>query len=146
MSTLVIDANIAIKWVIGERGSEAALSLRRKGRLIAPDLLIAECANVLWKKVRRDELSTDEALFAARLLQHADLELLPSRSLLVDAALIAIHLDHPAYDCVYIALAAANDCRFVTADAVLVRKLREGADKMLGERVLPLSEAAAGSS
>jgi len=145
MSVLVIDASIAIKWVVEERGTEAALSLRRTGRLIAPDLLIAECANVLWKKVRRHELTVKQALYAANLLQHAELELLPTRSLLADAAAIAINLDHSAYDCVYIALAtAANDCRFVTADEALVRKLR--GNTVLSERVLSLTDAESGNS
>jgi predicted nucleic acid-binding protein len=144
MSVLVIDASIAIKWLVEERGTEAALSLRRTGRLIAPDLLIAECANVLWKKVRRHELTVEQALYAANLLQHAELELLPTRSLLADAAAIAINLDHPAYDCVYIALAAANDCRFVTADEALVRKLR--GNPVLSERVLSLTDAESGNS
>lgn len=138
MTTLVIDASIAIKWVVEEPGTAAALSLLKKARLIAPELLIAECANVLWKKVRGKELSREEALLAARLLQGAALELLPTRPLLDVAVRIAIELDHPAYDCVYIALAMVNDCRFVTADEGLVRKIRRG--DALRERVILLKE------
>ena len=48
---LVVDARVAVKWVIQEPGTAEALELRRHQSL-APDLLIAECANVLWKKVR----------------------------------------------------------------------------------------------
>jgi predicted nucleic acid-binding protein len=47
---------IGIKWVIEEEGTKEALALRNQA-LVAPDLLIAECANVLWKKVRRREPS-----------------------------------------------------------------------------------------
>lgn len=65
------------------------------------------------------------ALLAARLLQGAELELLPTLSLLETATLIAIELAHPAYDCVYIATAAANNCPFVTADERLVRKVSQ---------------------
>ena len=64
MTHLVIDASVAIKWVIAEHGTREALSLRRH-RLFAPDLLVAECANVLWKKTRRNELTEDEARLAA---------------------------------------------------------------------------------
>jgi predicted nucleic acid-binding protein len=144
VSTLVIDSSIAVKWVIEETGTEAALSLRRRARLIAPDLLVAECANIFWKKVRRKELSSDEAHLAARLLQSADLELLPTRSLLDAAVLIAIELDHPAYDCVYVALAAATDCRFVSADERLLRKIRAGGGNAFRDRVISLDEAARG--
>ena len=55
MSDLVIDASIAIKWVIEEDRTKEALALRRQA-LAAPDLLVAECANILRKKVRRKEL------------------------------------------------------------------------------------------
>lgn len=143
MSTLVIDASIAIKWVVEEPGTAEALSLLGKAQLIAPELLAAECANILWKKVRGRELSREEALLAARLLQGAALELLPIRSLLEPAARIAIELDHPAYDCVYIALALDKDCRFVTADERLVRKVRQRRPDAFRDRVTSLIEAAA---
>jgi predicted nucleic acid-binding protein len=146
VKALVIDASIAVKWVIEEAGTADALSLRRQARLIAPDLLLAECANILWKKVRRDELSKDEALLAARLLQGADIELLPTRSLLEAATSIAIDLDHPAYDCVYVALAAANDCCFVTADQRFLRKVGQGGRGTFRDRVISLTEAANPSS
>jgi predicted nucleic acid-binding protein len=123
VNTLVIDASIAIKWVIEEEGTLQALTLRRKAKLLAPELLVAECANILWKKARRNELSREEALLAARLLQTAAIELVPTRSLLAAATRIAIELDHPAYDCLYLALAIENGCRFVTADERFLRKL-----------------------
>jgi hypothetical protein len=39
--------------------------LRQQARLVAPDLLVPECANIRWKKVPRKQLRMDEALFAA---------------------------------------------------------------------------------
>ena len=45
----VIDACVAVKWVIQEAGSEEARRLF-SARLEAPDLLLVECANILWKK------------------------------------------------------------------------------------------------
>jgi predicted nucleic acid-binding protein len=142
MNAFVIDASIALKWVVEEDGTEDALALRGRDKLLAPELLTAECANVLWKKVRRSELSQDEALLAARLLQASDIELLPTRSLLEAATRLAVTLNHPAYDCVYIALAIERDCRFVTADGRLIRKLREGRRRGLRDRVVALAEAA----
>jgi predicted nucleic acid-binding protein len=59
-------------------GTAEALTLRRGARLIAPEPPVAECGNIIWKKVRRDELSSDEAFLAARLFQAADIEFLPS--------------------------------------------------------------------
>jgi predicted nucleic acid-binding protein len=139
----VIDASIAIKWVVDEGGTPEALTLRDCGRLIAPDLLAAECANILWKKAQRKELSKDEALLAARLLQVADIELLPSRGLLEAAARIAIECEHPAYDWLYLALAVEHDCPFVTADSGFKRKLGQGRHARLRERVISLTDAVA---
>jgi predicted nucleic acid-binding protein len=144
MKTLVIDASVAIKWVVDEDGTEDALALRRRARLVGPDLLIAECANILWKKVKRRELWKDEALVAARLLQGAEIELLPTRSLLGAATRLAVELEHPAYDCLYLALAAENECQFVTADERLVSKIRQEARHELRNRAITLREAATG--
>ena len=121
MTDLVIDASVAIKWVIEEHGTREAIALRRH-RLFAPELLVAECANVLWKKTRRNELTLDEARLAARLLQRADIELAPMRALLEPATELAIAMDHPAYDCAYLALAESLTCDLVTADSKLSAK------------------------
>lgn len=135
---LVIDASIAVKWVVEEEGTGEALALRGASKLLAPDLLVPECANVLWKKVTRGQLAQDEALLAARLLQGADIEFLPTRALLEPATRLAIELGHPAYDCIYLALAADNDCRFVTADEGFIRKIHERGATTLRDRVVAL--------
>lgn len=139
---LVIDASIAVKWLIEEEGTPLALALRCRIKPIAPDLLTAECANILWKKVRRGELAQEEALLAARLLQAMEIELAPTRSLLEAATRIAIELDHPAYDCLYLAVTVDRNCRFVTADQRLLGKLREEKGNRFRDRVVSLAEAA----
>ena len=141
MSSLVIDASVAVKWVVEEEGTKEALALRDQA-LAAPDLLIAECANILWKKVRRNELSEQEAVFAAGLLARADIELMAMRPYLEAAVRIAVALDHPAYDCIYIALAEAEGLRFVTADMSLLRKVRRQASERYADRVVGLADTA----
>ena len=82
MNRIVIDASVAIKWVVEQDGTPEALALPEKYSLSAPDLFIPEYANILWKKVRRRELEKNEAILAARLLQRSDIELiseLPNR-------------------------------------------------------------------
>jgi len=138
---MVIDASVAVKWVIEEEGTTEALALRDRA-LAAPDLLIAECANILWKKVRRNELSEQEAVFAAGLLARADIELMAMRPYLEVAVRIAVALDHPAYDCIYIALAEAEELRFVTADMSLLGKVGQQASARYVDRVLSLADTA----
>lgn len=129
METLIIDASIAVKWVIEEEGTEQALRLRGRYHFAAPDLLVAECANILWKKVQRTELTLEEAQLASRLLQQADIELIGMRGLLEEATRLAILLGHPAYDCIYLALAKQRQCLFVTADERLLRIVQQKASK-----------------
>jgi len=143
LNSFVIDASVAVKWVVEENGTTDALAILKRARLAAPDLLMAECANILWKKVQRNELLADEAILGARLIQRVDMEIFPMRQLLESATRMAIELDHPAYDCVYLALALTNDWLFVTADDRFVRKLRQQASKRYKSAAILLAEAAA---
>lgn len=136
MTPLVVDASVVIKFVVDEEGKAEADRLLGIATLCAPDLLTAECANILWKKARRKEMSTADAIEAAELLRSADIELVPMRWLLAEATRLSIEIDHPAYACFYIALASARACRLVTADLVLVRKL---ATTAFGSVVVPLN-------
>ncbi len=137
---LVVDASVAIKVLVGEPDSGAAVEAYRSHHFLAPELLLAECANILWKKVRRGELSADEGLVASRLLQAMNIDLYPMRSLVVETARWTQVLDHPAYDCIYLALAASQGCALLTADKKLAEKVRRLAGT---PQIMLLSEALA---
>lgn len=119
----VVDASVAVKWVISEAGGENALALKGS-RLYAPDLWVAECANVLWKKATRNEISASEAEAAAMALEAADVELIATRPLLARAVALATRLGHAAYDCLYLLAAADLGVPLVTADARLAALAR----------------------
>jgi predicted nucleic acid-binding protein len=139
----VIDASVAVKWFVAEDGAEEAAALLEGHRLAAPDLLVVECANILWKKARRSELSAELAMLAGRALERLEIELVPMRQLIARSLELALELDHPAYDCVYLALAVMHGLSFVTADEKLVRKIGHSRARRLGFSVLSLPEAAA---
>jgi predicted nucleic acid-binding protein len=129
--------------VVEEEGTAVALSVRSSyDKLLAPDLLVSECANVLWKKVARGELTAQEAQMAARLLAASDIELVGTRAFLETATRLAIGLNHPAHDCTYLALALAQSCPFVTADAAFVGKVRAADDPVGAGTVLLLGAEA----
>ena len=54
-------------------------------------------ASILWKKVRRKELSEDETQIGARLIERADIEILPTRHLLTSATSLTIALPMTAF-------------------------------------------------
>jgi predicted nucleic acid-binding protein len=135
---VLIDASVAVKWVIKEPGNaEAVLLLDR--RLMGPDLLCAECANILWKKVARGELGPDEAGVAARALEAVEIDLIAMRSYLAAATALAVQLEHPAYDCVYLAVAITMEVPFVTADRRFVQRIRQVSSRFR-DRVVALAE------
>jgi predicted nucleic acid-binding protein len=142
VTDLVIDASVAVKWVVQEPGTQEALALR-KARLAAPDLIIPECANILWKKHRLGQLTSAEASAAAQLLERADMELVAMGAQLHRATELAIELDHPAYDCFYIALALDKGCAFATADQRLLRKAQQSSRKDVAVAIFDLYQAAA---
>jgi predicted nucleic acid-binding protein len=120
LNACIVDASVAIKWVVPETGTAEALALFGN-RLLAPALLQAEAANILWKKVKRGELSASEARIAARLLASFRIEFCSPGRELTRVLELAMALDHAAYDCVYLALAEERGVPMVTADAKLIR-------------------------
>lgn len=141
METLVADASIAIKWVVEEEGTDSAVELRSRFRFAAPELLIPECANILWKKVQRGELSPDEAVLAAKLLERSGIDFVSMTGLLEEATNLSIVLSHPAYDCAYLIAAQRTGSRFVTADMRLLRIVAERAPGEIARLCVSLPDA-----
>jgi predicted nucleic acid-binding protein len=121
MSTLVIDASVAVKWLIAEMHSNVARALADAGTdLIAPDLILAEVANALWRSVRMGRLTSSAAARAVDVLPPAFSRLVSAEPLLRRAFALAASIDHPVYDCLYLALAEREAADLVTADARLI--------------------------
>ena len=119
--SFVVDASVAIKWLVEEDGSDDAAELMRLP-LTAPDSWVVECVNALWKKVARKELSPDEARAGARAVQASGVTLEPTQSLAVDMLELSVRLNHPAYDCAYLALARRLNKVLVTTDHRLLAR------------------------
>jgi predicted nucleic acid-binding protein len=80
-------------------------------------------ANALWRKTTAREISAREADAAFDLVRRSGIDIRPSGPLLPRAMDLARRLDHPVYDCVYLALAEREEASFVTADQRLLRRL-----------------------
>ena len=113
--SIVIDASIALKWVLDEPGSEAAVALRDQ-ELIAPALWLAEAANALWRHARIGEIDGDEAAARFSELMNAPVASLPIEPYLEQALKLAGEIGQPVYDCIYLALALHHQTHVVTAD------------------------------
>lgn len=117
MKKLVVDASVAIKWFVPEIHSAAAVRLLNTELILsAPDLIAPEFGNTIWKKVRRQEITPEEAAEILIAFAGAGVDTYPSDILLPSAFRLALALDRTVYDSLYLALAVAQDCALVTAD------------------------------
>jgi len=127
VTTYVVDASVAMKWFVPEELSQEALTyLNDEHELLTPDLLWPEFANIAWKKVRRNELSAEEARHVLSLCHQVPFEIVESMTLIDSAFDIAVSLDRTVYDSVYLALAVLRDCVMITADRRLYNALQAG--------------------
>ena len=125
--SVTVDASIVIKWFVSEPMSqEARLLLARPIRLYAPGLLLAEFTNTIRKKVRRGEIADPRPYLNELASLPQIIALYPAAVLIERAAQIAFEIDHPIYDCLYLACAEATESPFVTADQRLADKAGNG--------------------
>ena len=126
---VVLDASVAVRWVIEEEGSvEAAILLDQEIGWIAPRLLLTEVASALRRKV------ADGAVAAALAGQALDtllqavadgiVHLADDERIVSQALLLAISLEHKLPDCLYLALAEREGAAIATADVRLARLAR----------------------
>ena len=118
MKEFVVDASVAIKWFVPEgHWAEASRLIDPDITLHAPDLFVAEMGNILWKKLRRREIDRQQAAAIVAAIGDSNVQLWPSSDLLPVAFDLAAALNHPVYDCLYLAAAIARNAAVVTADA-----------------------------
>lgn len=134
---VVVDASVVVKWFISEPLSDRALRLRDPSfDLCSPELLKLEVGSTLWKLARRGAIDSATLEHIARLLDRAPIRFVADASLAAAALGLARRLDHPIYDCVYLALAQAEAAPLVTDDSSLIERARAGGLERL---VLPLA-------
>jgi predicted nucleic acid-binding protein len=133
----IVDASVAIKWFIPEGDHDPALRLRQaRYALVAPDLMKIEVANALWRMQRKNELDSDECHSIIGALESGAVRYVSDGELFESAFRIARDIDHPVYDCMYLALARVERGKVVTADARFLDKAGRGG---LGRLIQPLS-------
>ena len=127
MSAFVVDASVAVKWLLPEPHDKEALRLARGGHdLLVPDLLFTEVSSALLKRVRRQEATIAEATRAMEHLGALTMQIHPAQPLLPLALELAVRFGRSIYDSVYLAIAVIRHCPVVTADRRLHDALAEG--------------------
>ena len=117
---VVVDASLALKWVLSEADSSTAITLLQKWNIektevIAPALFTYEATNILYRQVMTNKLSYEEVkklltkLFAIGILLNFALH--------KEISMRAMELSHrfglsAAYDAHYLALAEHEKCEY----------------------------------
>ena len=129
--TLVVDASVALKWVLPQPDSPLARALVPSGEeLLLPDFWPNEATNICWLQTHKGKWSADEATEALQLLR-AQVPPTPTGDLtLHEVALeIGLAVGHSTYDTLYVAFAIAVGARNVlAADGPFVRAMRRRPD------------------
>lgn len=131
MIALVLDANVAVKWLmpsVREPLTDEALRLLKRYlagevEFIVPDVFWAEVGNVLWKGARRQRWSRDDAEGVISDMRAREFATVSSLLLLPEALKIAFAYDRSVYDCLYAALAVESRTGLITADERLAHAL-----------------------
>lgn len=118
MRTVVIDANVAAALVLQlPYSARAREAIRSAERIIAPDIIVHEFTNVLWKIATQGRMTEGFARRALVTLDGLVSDFVAGRPIAHDALRIAIAFTHPVYDCFYLALAHERDAILMTADS-----------------------------
>ena len=92
--------------------------------MLAPNLVLWKLLNAGWKGLRLGAITSEQFQRLAHRAAEPFSHLAPSSALLARAGHWCLELDHPASDCLYVALAERERATLVSADQRLLRKLQ----------------------
>jgi predicted nucleic acid-binding protein len=118
MKSAVVDASVAVKWVVEEAFTDAAERLLTMGSALhAPSHWLAEATNaVVFYCVSRRLLTAEAAREKAAFLRHIPFQEYKLQELSRSATDLALALHASVHDTLYLALAVAKSVPCVTAD------------------------------
>jgi len=136
INNVVIDASVALSWVLPAEDTDQALSLRSyalenpQALLLVPPTFWYEVTNVFWEAVRRKRLNRQNALKALELL--IDFELTVWIADPESCLILSLTNNLAVYDSAYLDIAIDKQAALWTMDQPLKR-----AAESLGITVLP---------
>lgn len=120
----VVDASVAVALFVEQPNSAAADRALNQFDFYAPSLILPEIGNAMWKYKRHGVIP--ESQFRDCLVGLAGTYFFVEEmdeTVMYLAACVSADLDHPIYDCVYLAVAKKLKIPFLTADKKLINKL-----------------------
>jgi predicted nucleic acid-binding protein len=133
----VVDASVVVKVLVPEDDSDLARALiggtsdNGSDVRAVPSLLYLECANALWKLVRRGLLPAEDARPGVRDVLALPLQVWRAEHLAEAALELALTHDITAYDAAYLALSDLLTLPLVSADERFIRKAGGPNDRLV---------------
>lgn len=124
--TYIVDACVAVKWVVQEINYERArvlLKNRENEPLLAPDLLLPECINALQKKVKNNEFDIEDIKRVLPVFTKGISRFIPLVDMFEQAVDLSTSLPHSIYDCIYLTCAVKMQCKLITADMEFINQI-----------------------
>jgi len=124
MKICVIDAGVIAAAFFQEQFADVAGALLAADRpLQAPDLVISEVANVIWKRRIRNEIDDTEAAGLLADFRSLPLRITSSNELIESALELAMGTGRTVYDCLYLALAVKTKSIMISGDKRFINAL-----------------------
>ncbi|MBA2621220.1 MAG: type II toxin-antitoxin system VapC family toxin [Acidobacteria bacterium] len=122
----VVDASVATKWYVPEIYEQEVTRLQQSGdKFHAPELILPEFGNIVWKKVLRQEITEKEGQRIVTEFSKTKLIFYPHASIIKSVYTGAAMTNQTVYDWTYLALAVSLGCEFVTADERFYKALEK---------------------
>jgi predicted nucleic acid-binding protein len=138
VTAYVVDASVAVKWLVYEESSDRAVAFARSNNhFVAPRMIMTEVANALARKTIQGAISSEDARQQFPKLPYFFDEMVSVDDLIANAPYNACQFRHPIYDLIYLEAARRRGIQLVTADQRLLSKL---ANTDLASCIVMLSE------
>lgn len=130
MKRYVVDASVAVKWLIPEEHSEQAMKLledwfKEDMELNAPSWLKLEVTNALTKYVKRQIIDAEKAHEGFEIFRSIELNYVEEDWPLIDDALkSSTSIGLSMYDAIYYTLARRMKATLITADVEFINKVK----------------------
>lgn len=122
---LIIDASIAIAWFVDQPLSPQALRLAELHTpLLALDVLPVEMASSAWRLAQERTITADYAAHIVSNITVNEISVCASAPYIVPATHLALSLQHPVSECLYLACARDIGGQMVTTNARLLAAVK----------------------
>ena len=126
-TTVVLDSMVIAYALLGVREfrDQAIRVIEAAKEIWVPDSCRAELVNIMWQWVQFRDVALETAIEVLWDAEALVTQVVPTPALWDQALALAVEREHPAYDTLFVALAATKGTKVVTYDSGLIKKFPE---------------------